>query len=199
MAALRLTDDLSALARTVRFGRGSTALFRPLERGDVDALAEMLVSFSDQTRRYWNLGSYDRAMALELCDAIGRHDKLRMVAEETFPPFRLLASFEFSFDIPEDDRRRFAAYGVALDAVSDCRFGPCVRDAVQGSGLAHAMMPPTMDIARRFGRSRILLWGGVEQENRRAIRFYEKHGFEITGASRGSQGRPSLDMLLQLA
>ncbi|MDX2284239.1 MAG: GNAT family N-acetyltransferase [Bacteroidia bacterium] len=49
----------------------------------------------------------------------------------------------------------------------------------QGSGLAQQMMAHCLHTARSAGCSRI--WLGVWQENPRAIRFYEKCGFRITG------------------
>lgn len=198
MDALSLGDDLSVLRQEVNFPQGGKAIFRPLETGDVGRLGKFLSSLSGETRRFWNLESYGRSAAAELCGAIGRYDKLRFVAQDTTEPFRLLASFEFSFGIPQGDTERFHSYGIALRETSDCRFAPCVRDALQGSGLADALMPPTIDIARRFGRSRIILWGGVDGENRRAIRFYEKHGFAALGRFESSGGREAIDMILHL-
>jgi diamine N-acetyltransferase len=198
MDALSLADDLSPLRQEVNCAHGGTAVFRPLETGDVAPLEEFLSSLSNETRRFWNLESYDRSAAAELCAAIGRYDKLRFVAQEAAAPFRLLASFEFSFGIPRGDAERFRSYSITLSETSDCRFAPCVRDALQGSGLANALMPLAIDIARRFGKSRIILWGGVDSENRRAIRFYEKHGFTALGRTWSSDGRETIDMILHL-
>ena len=181
MAALSLGFDVSTVRQEVNFGDGGTAIFRALENSDVEPLTEFLSALSNETRRFWNLESYDHVAAAELCDAIGRYDKLRFVAQEVTAPFRLLASFEFSFGIPQGDIERFRSYGIRLSETTDCRFGPCVRDALQGSGLAHGLMPCAVDIARRCGKERIILWGGVDAGNRRAIRFYEKHGFMISG------------------
>lgn len=198
MDSLSLSGDLAALRQEVSFAPGGTAVFRPLETADVGRLAEFLSSLSGETRRFWNLESYDHSAAAELCDAIGRYDKLRFVAQETAAPFLLLASFEFSFGIPPGDTERFRSYGITLSETTDCRFAPCVRDALQGSGLANALMPLAVDIARRFGRSRIILWGGVDSENRRAIRFYEKHGFTSLGRFGNPGGREAIDMILHL-
>ncbi|MEU2180061.1 GNAT family N-acetyltransferase [Streptomyces thermolilacinus] len=53
-------------------------------------------------------------------------------------------------------------------------------------------------MARRFGRNRIILWGGVLADNQRAIRFYEKQGFRTVGSFTGADGAESLDMMLDL-
>jgi ribosomal protein S18 acetylase RimI-like enzyme len=48
-----------------------------------------------------------------------------------------------------------------------------------GRGTAAALMDATLDVARESGAASI--WLGVNNENVRANRFYEKSGFEIVG------------------
>ena len=117
-------------------------------------------------------------MAREHCDAIDRFDKLRLVADDGHG---IVAVFELSFSIPDGDHARFAVYGHRLDERTDVRFGPCVRDDEQGSGLAPRLLAETARIARRERRSRLILWGGVQPENQRARRFYEREGFSEVG------------------
>lgn len=90
------------------------------------------------------------------------------------------------------------AYGIALQREETCRFGPCIRDAYQNRGLGSTLMPPTLEIARCFGKRCILLWGGVLEENVRAIHFYQKHGFQLAGRFQEARELPSLDMFLML-
>jgi diamine N-acetyltransferase len=173
-------------------------IFCPLLAEDIDVLADFLSSLGPETRRFWQRERFDRVAARELCEAIARYDKLRLVAVPAGKPRRILALYEFSFSLPPGDLKRYASYGIPLDESMDCRFGPCVRDELQGSGLASALMPPVFEIARRFGKQRILLWGGVLTANQRAVRFYAKHGFETVGQFTNSDGNPCLDMLLRL-
>ena len=51
-----------------------------------------------------------------------------------------------------------------------------------GSGLGHAMMETALE---QMGNVKVTLW--VFEENRRARRFYEKHGFCWNGCSRVSE------------
>jgi len=51
-----------------------------------------------------------------------------------------------------------------------------------GAGLGAALMQRAFDDARKLAKRRILL--GVYGGNRRAHRFYEKHGFIVVGARR---------------
>ena len=179
-------------------GSAGDCVLRPLLPGDVDGLAVFLAALSPQTRRFSTFASYDRAMAAELCDAINRYDKLRFVVE--LPTTKLIVGLiEFSFDLPAGDRQRYAAHGVPLDANEDCRFGPTFADAYQNQGLGSRVFPHVVDIARRFGKSRIILWGGVLADNGRALRFYAKQGFQTVGTFVAADGEPSVDMLLDLA
>lgn len=173
------------------------ALLRPLLVEDVDKLAFFLAGLSPSTRRFSFFPSYDRACAQGLCEAINRYDKLRLVVE--VPPVgEIVGLFEFSFAIPEDDRQRFAEYGLPLEESCDCRFGPTLADDYQNSGLGSRVFPNMVDVAKRFGKRRIMLWGGVLRDNSRAIRFYEKQGFRAMGSFVSFDGIDSLDMLLEL-
>ncbi len=53
---------------------------------------------------------------------------------------------------------------------------------VHGGGVAAALMAASIDAARELGVS--AMWLGVNQENARANRFYEKHGFALVGTKR---------------
>lgn len=48
-----------------------------------------------------------------------------------------------------------------------------------GTGVSSALMTEALTLARETGYR--CVWLGVNQENRRAQRFYAKHGFAVTG------------------
>lgn len=173
-------------------------LLRPLEASDVDALAAFLQALSPPTRRFATFPGYDKETAQELCDAINRYDKLRFVVEEVALA-KIVALFEFSLDLPPYDVQRYASYGAALDAARTCRFGPTIADSYQNRGLGSKSFPYLVDIARRLGKTRMILWGGVYTDNQRAIRFYEKQGFRTSGSFVYEHGPLRLDMFLDLA
>ncbi|MFE9363057.1 hypothetical protein ACFYNN_09525 [Streptomyces sp. NPDC006978] len=47
-------------------------------------------------------------------------------------------------------------------------------------------------------QARIILWGGVRADNPRAIRYYEKNGFQRVGRFTEADGTLSPDMMLAL-
>ncbi|RXZ49867.1 GNAT family N-acetyltransferase [Agromyces binzhouensis] len=54
-----------------------------------------------------------------------------------------------------------------------------VHPVAHGAGIAGSLMAETLAAAAATGAA--VVWLGVNQENRRAIRFYEKQGFEVVG------------------
>ena len=155
-------------------------VFRSLRTADLEALGTFYAGLSARTREFWHRQADACDLAREHCDAIDRFDKLRLVADDGFA---IVAVFELSFSIPDGDHERFALYGLSLDERADVRFGPCVRDDEQGSGLAPRLLAETARVALREGRSRLILWGGVQHENHRGRRFYEREGFSEVGRS----------------
>lgn len=175
---------------------GSESLtVRPLEQSDVLGLATFLENLSGQTRRFSTFYGYDVDMAQDLCDAIARYDKLRFVIEST--SHQIIGLMEFSFDLVNDDIARYRSYHVELNPETDFRFGPTLADDYQNKGIGTLMMPFIKNVARKFGQDRIILWGGVFGDNRRAIRFYEKNGFKQVGMFM-SDGAETIDMILEL-
>lgn len=61
-----------------------------------------------------------------------------------------------------------------------------VRAETHGSGLAAQLMRASLELAR--SRGAVSVWLGVNQENAKANRFYEKHGFEKVGTKRFKLG-----------
>ncbi|MFJ8946273.1 GNAT family N-acetyltransferase [Streptomyces sp. NPDC102395] len=184
------------LTRRVGLGDGTEVVFRPLTHADAERLAEFLRELSPESRRFSTFGGYDLAFARELCDAIARYDKLRLVLEEAGSG-RIVGLLELALDLHPSDIARYHEAGIALTA-ADCRFGPTLADDHQGRGVGTLVFPLVADVARRFGRTRIVLWGGVLADNARAVRFYEKQGFRTVGAFTEADGTRALDMILDL-
>lgn len=176
---------------------GENLIIRPLESTDVDALAQFFHALSPQTRYFATFEDDDGTTAQEWCDAIARYDKLRFVIQPQGSP-RIVGVLEFSFAITEADSLRYTAYGITLDAQTDCRFGPTLADDYQNRGVGTLVLPFSTEVARRFGKRRMILWGGVYTDNERAIRYYEKNGFRRVGTFADPHGLESLDMLLDL-
>ena len=93
---------------------------------------------------------------------------------------QIVGLIEFSLDLVAADVERFASYGLDLGP-ADARFGLCLADAAQGTGAASAATSASFDVVREFGKTRVILWGGVLDENTRARAFYRRMGFTEVG------------------
>ncbi|HSP53280.1 MAG TPA: GNAT family N-acetyltransferase [Cryobacterium sp.] len=102
-------------------------------------------------------------------------DRLILVAEEDGG---MLGYTMLVFAEPADDDARAAATIRPTAELSKCY----LRAETHGRGVAAELMTATLDAARARGAAGS--WLGVNQENARAIRFYEKNGFTTVGEKR---------------
>ena len=102
-------------------------------------------------------------------------DRLILVAEEAGV---MLGYTMLVFAEPADADARAAARLRPTAELSKCY----LRAETHGRGVAAALMTATLDAARARGAAGS--WLGVNQENARAIRFYEKNGFVTVGEKR---------------
>lgn len=192
-----VAEKPESVSYSAELDSGENITLRPLQANDVDQLARFLSGLSEETRRLSTFGGYDINEARVLCDAINKYDKLRLVVEDISSQ-QIVGCMEFSFDLPEGDLERFRTAGYSLNPETDCRFGPTLADDYQSQGLGSKLIPFVIDIAKRFGKRRMILWGGVLKDNVRAIKFYEKFGFRSAGEFLDGD-LTKLDMILDLS
>ncbi|MEU3556406.1 GNAT family N-acetyltransferase [Streptomyces fragilis] len=192
-----IAADPLCLTCRLRARDGAELVLRPLVHADAAGLAGFLAAMSAASRRFSTFDGYGLATAREVCDAIARYDKLRLVLEDVASG-RIVGLLEHSLDLTPTDVARYRDAGVRLTATTDCRFGITPADDHQDRGLGTLVLPLVEEVARRLGRTRIILWGGVRADNPRAVRYYEKNGFRTVGAFEEADGSLSLDMMLTL-
>jgi RimJ/RimL family protein N-acetyltransferase len=173
-----------------------TILFRPLLHSDIDGLTTFLENLSTETRRLSTFDSYDKVTASELCNSIGKYDKLRFVLESE--ENQIVGLIEFTLDMPESVFEAYSNYEIKLDINSTCRFGPTLSDKYQSRGIGSLIFPFIIKVSKFLNKKDIILYGGVLADNLRAIRYYEKHGFKIAGKFNNDEGVENIDMVLKL-
>jgi RimJ/RimL family protein N-acetyltransferase len=189
--------DPASVATELVLPSGATLVLRPLELSDRDALTSFFDGLSAQTRSNGGVSGDTPVRAAEHCDAIGRYDKLRLVLCDGGSGGHIVGLIEVSFDLVTADVERFRGYGVDLGP-PDARFGLCVADAFGGTGAAVLASRATFDIVKEFGRARLILWGGVLEDNIRARRFYRRLGFTEFETWLEPDGEVVRDGLLEL-
>ncbi len=82
---------------------------------------------------------------------------------------------------PEQDNKRYATYGILKEELALCTFAPSVADSWQSSGLGSLMFDYIKQEINQYRFNAMMLWGGVQASNVRAVNFYTKHGFVAVG------------------
>jgi ribosomal protein S18 acetylase RimI-like enzyme len=96
-----------------------------------------------------------------------------------------------------NDRLRLENYELPLYAETDCTFAPSVADEWQSKGLGNLLFEYIKEELQKQGMKRMILWGGVQALNEKAVRFYQKHGFKRVGSFE-NYGIDNIDMVLEL-
>src|SRR5262245_60928157 len=187
------------VATTFQLATGAQVMVRPLLRSDGAALGAYFLDLSEETRRRFSPHPLDQATANHLCATINVAEALRLVAVVSgAAPQEIIAYFILLLDVTDDERARYAQRGIALHAETDCTVAPSVADRYQNSGLGSFCFEHLIELARRLGRQRMLLLGGTQASNHRAIHFYAKHHFRTIGSFEEPAGVLNADMVLEL-
>lgn len=94
----------------------------------------------------------------------------------------------------EHDRDRLESYGLILDPETDAAFAPSVADEWQSFGIGNRMFYFIVDDLKSLGIQRMILWGGVQCGNDKAVKFYKRNNFRILGEF--WYNGPNYDMIL---
>jgi GNAT superfamily N-acetyltransferase len=170
------------MTRTARTASGTPVTLRPLRHDDAAALGDYLTGLSDATRSFWGPHGFSRETACEICSGLAADRVLRLIATmDVDGKERIVAYFLLYRGARAPDAGRYAARGIWLDDATDAALAPSVADAFQNQGIGGILMAHTLEVARRLGRSRVVLWDGVQARNARGIHFYTKWGFRCVG------------------
>ena len=72
-------------------------------------------------------------------------------------------------------------HSIQLDFEKDFIFAPSVADAYQSKGIGTILLSFVESELRKYGAEKIILWGGVQKRNKRAVHYYLKNGFITLG------------------
>lgn len=163
---------------TLRDGR--TAVVRPLQRDDVEALTAYFCSLSEETRRRYGPHPFDRPTAERFCAAWDDPQTTRFLAvlNDGAADAEIIAYMILTREIWGDDVGR---YGERLDLAHAACLAPSVADAYQSQGIGGQMARQVLAWARAAGLRQVILMGGVQAPNERAYRLYESLGFRRAG------------------
>jgi diamine N-acetyltransferase len=156
---------------------GHELALRALQPDDAVALGRYFDALSVETTRRFQPHELSTSSALRLCvDVASRADRFVLCHS-----YEIIGYFILSRRLPDSDIARYRQQGVLLDDAHDLSFAPSIADAWQNRRLASAAMPHLIAQARTIGARSLVLMGGTQATNERAVAFYEKFGFQRCG------------------
>jgi GNAT superfamily N-acetyltransferase len=183
--------DRTSVKRQISLQDGIPIIIRRLKHEDEQALSDYFISLSDRTKDLFKPHRFDRETVKEICED-ENPGKIRLVALRNND---IIGYFILILGIPPSSKARYNN----LDESETCTLAPSVTDKYQNQGLGTEMMHYTLEIARKLGKNKVILLGGVFAKNHSAIHFYKKFGFKtIRTFFKKISLEKSLDMILDI-
>lgn len=159
---------------------------------DLGNLFLYLQHLGEATRKRFGPHPFDRS---SLHDFHAAHEHTGYIATENetgkIIAYAIIKEGMLHHDIP-----RLQSYGLQPDGSNDCTFAPSVADDWQSCGIGDGVFRFILSDLSEKKRKRILLWGGVQADNQKAVNFYRKNGFVMLGEF--EYNGPNYDMILNL-
>jgi diamine N-acetyltransferase len=153
---------------------------RLLKFEDSKLLYDYCNGLSDLTKSRFAPHEFDKETIEKVCRNIGKDSSFRFVAITTDTE-QIVGYFIAKSGMSENDKTRFMQNKIHLKSDECCSIAPSVADDYQGSGLGKALFKFMIDYLSEHQKHHLILLGGVQKENEKAIRFYQKMGFQEVG------------------
>lgn len=173
---------------------GRQVTVRCLNKNDVELLLKYLETLSAESKSRFGPHPFDRHAVEHICAHLDDDDVMRYIALHNN---EIISYMLVKHGLIEWDSIRLTQRSQYFDYNFTATFAPSVLDAWQNSGLGSKMFDIILADLRRKKYKQVLLWGGVQATNARAVHFYEKHGFKNIG-SFWHEGKDNHDMVLDL-
>ena len=147
------------------------------EVSDLPRLIDYLDALSEATRRRFGPHLFDRQSVAEFYQD---PNHMAYIAEAVDGQ-EFVAYFIVRDGFLPNEAPRLERYGLQLSPETDCTFAPSVADAWQSSGVGNLLFQAVLEQLHPMPFNRMILWGGVQSSNERAVNFYRKHGFQELG------------------
>jgi diamine N-acetyltransferase len=187
--------NLAVMKEAITLGNNAIITIRHLQKSDEERLFNYFSQLSAESKSRFGPHLFDRKAVSSICNEpssnITRYIALNGHQE-------IIAYMLIKKGMNEGEQYRMEQSNFAFEEALFCTFAPSVADAWQSGGLGSAMYEVIEnDIRSNTPFQFIILWGGVQATNEKAIRYYEKHGFNRTG-SFWYDGKDNYDMIKNL-
>jgi GNAT superfamily N-acetyltransferase len=168
-------------------------LLRRLNPDDFDKLSKYFQQLSSETVRRFGPHGFDKK---SIVDLFKNSDEYIGYIAQDIETSEIIAYSIIKTGYLEHDCFRLQSYGLTLNNKTDCTFAPSVADAWQSLGVGNSLFHFTLSDLKSINIKRIILWGGVQADNYKAVNYYTKHGFRTLGEFEYN-GR-NYDMILEI-
>lgn len=155
-----------------------TVSFRRLTGSDYDTLTHYLLQLSPESKKRFEPHPFDKVAVSHFFQT--NPYNTGYIAEDTSDG-SIVAYAVIRLGYLEHDGDRLRSFGFAPDHFTDVTYAPSVADHWQGLGIGYQLLQLIEEELKTRGRQRIVLWGGVQQENEKAVQYYLKNGFITLG------------------
>jgi ribosomal protein S18 acetylase RimI-like enzyme len=174
---------------------GKTVEVRLLAGSDNEKLFEYFDKhFSVESKSRFGPHSFDK----NTIDAICQNPNGEIIRYIAFDDERnIVAYMLIKQGMIEWDEKRYAERNQFYDHHSSVTFAPSVADAWQSSGVGSLMNRIIETGLKQQEIRSIVLWGGVQATNEKAVNFYRKLGYQSLASFR-HDGKDNYDMVKEL-
>lgn len=145
---------------------------------DMEALAEYLTKLSPETQNRFAPHAFDIETIKALFQKPEEYNGY--IAKEALGN-KVIAYVIVKRGTLPKDADRLKQVGLLPDPKFDLTMAPSVADTWQSTGIGSLLMHFILSDIRLTLAARMVLWGGVQSDNHKAVQFYLKHGFKIVG------------------
>jgi GNAT superfamily N-acetyltransferase len=177
----------------IKAKNGRQVLLRKLIPADVGKLSDYFQHLGPDTLKRYGPHKFDKQLLTEIYQNPGDHTAYIALDIETS---EIIAYSVIKKGFLEHDGYRLQSYGIIPDSTTDCTFAPSVADEWQSLGVGNSLFRFLLADLISNGLNRIILWGGVQSDNNKAVNYYMKNGFRILGQF--EHNGQNFDMILEI-
>jgi hypothetical protein len=170
-----------------------TVYLRNLNSNDLDNLVHYLEVLSVESKKRFGPHQFDRQSIIDFYKDPYLH---KGYVAQTIDTNEIVAYAIIKFSLLQEDFNRYHSYGIKLNNITDCEFAPSVADTWQSCGIGNSMFKFILTELKKTKVKRIILWGGVQADNQKAVSYYKKNAFQLVG--KFSHNGENFDMILEI-
>ncbi|MFM9907802.1 MAG: GNAT family N-acetyltransferase [Chitinophagaceae bacterium] len=150
---------------------------RTLVSTDAEQLYQYLTHLSSESLSRFGPHAFDKEAINNICSSLNPATK-RYIAIDTMNE-SIIAYMLIQQGMIESDEQRYANRLQYFDTAKTVTFAPSVADEWQSAGLGTLMNNAIESELKKKEISKIVLWGGVQADNLKAVNYYKKLNYQI--------------------